>query len=198
MAELLLRRGLEGVSGIEVESAGIAAVDGARMCDLAAGQYEDAAWGAAVSEHRSRRVTDSMLRLSTLVLVTDREVRSGVVRAAPEIRDRVFTLRDAARLVQEVPLEAAALQVGAVSRLAMHLDRNRAVRGVRLPARGFFAARRREDPSSIIDGHVVGLRKHRVALDEVVLSAGAILAALAPGVLVREWGDADVRNDRCE
>lgn len=180
LAELLLRRGLEGVSDVEVGSAGVAAIDGARMCDLAADQCEDAMWREAAAEHRSRRVTDELLQLAALVLVADREVRSDVVRAMPEIRNRVFTLRDAARIVETAPLERTSHRVGAVSRLAMHLDQHRAVRGARPTSRGLFRSRRARELSSIADGHAAGSRRHRGALDEVAASVGTILAVLAP------------------
>ena len=181
LAELLLRRGLEGVSGVRVGSAGVAASDGARMCTLAGAQHDDASWRETVAAHRSRRVTDGLLQLATLVLAADRDVRSDVVRATPEIRNRVFTLRDAARLVEAVPLEVTAHRVGVVSRLAMHLDQNRAIKDVRHVPRGLLRSRRGGDLSSVADGHSAGPRKHRAAVDEVAVSVGSILTALAPG-----------------
>ena len=80
LAELLLRRELDGLSEVRVESAGVGASGGARICELVAERHADAPWVRAAQEHRSRSLTPELLASAALVLVADREVRSEVVR----------------------------------------------------------------------------------------------------------------------
>ncbi|HJG51704.1 MAG TPA: hypothetical protein K8U89_06525 [Brachybacterium faecium] len=181
LAELLLRRELDGLSEVRVESAGVGASDGARICELVAERHADAPWVRAAQEHRSRSLTPELLASAALVLVADREVRSEVVRMSPGVRDRIFTLRDAALLIDSFEIEEPARRVGRVSRMGIHLNRHRAVRGPQPPARRRLWGRREEDPSSIDDGHNSSLRHHHAALEAVSSTTSVVAAGLMGG-----------------
>ncbi|MGP9538172.1 arsenate reductase/protein-tyrosine-phosphatase family protein [Brachybacterium sp. AOP43-C2-M15] len=178
LAELLLRQGLSDMPDIRIESAGVRVKRPARICELVADREADAAWRRAADDHRSRFATRELVQDATLVLAADRAVRSAIVRSTPESRDRVFMLRDAATLAENFFPDEPTRSAGVVSRLAMHLDRNRALRGPRHRGRGSFWGHREADRSSIEDGHGSSSRRHGATLDEVAASAGAITAAL--------------------
>lgn len=184
LAELLLREALTDRADVRVESAGVHARASMGICELvadrgSAGGEGGKAWAAAARSHRSRPITPELLQMASLVLVADRQVSAEVVRASPEVRDRVFMLRDAAQHVEGFSFGHSPRHGGKVSRFAMHLNRQRAVRdrrpGLHLP----LLRRRKGDDSSIVDGHNASMRRHLAALDEVASATAGIAAALA-------------------
>lgn len=178
LAELLLRRGLEGAPGVRAESAGTLAQDGAMICPLVASWHHDAAWGAASGAHRSRRADAGLLEQAELILVSSRDVRADVVLAAPEVRGRTYTLREAAHLGRGFDSAAQPRHVGTVARYATHLDRARVVRGAVPDSHRRWWRARRADGSDIADGHGQGRRAHRAALAEVVGATAAVVQQL--------------------
>lgn len=178
LSELLLRRGLEGSPGIRVESAGTHAREGAMICALAADQMADGDRESRVPAHRSRPLTPELLAEATLIVTAARDVRSDVVRMAPQVRDRVYTMREVAFLGEGFTPEPPARRVGTVSLYAMHLDRSRTVKGP-VPARrsGWWRIRG-VDGRDIADGHTQGAREHRRTLQDVVEASAVILGQL--------------------
>lgn len=178
LAELLLRRGLEGVPGAWAASAGTSALDGETICPLVMARHEEEVWRAAAGAHRSRPIERDLLEQATLILVSSRDVRADVVLAAPEVRGRAYTLREAAHLGMDFDPTMQPRHVGMIARYATHLDRARVVRGT-VPngprRRGW--GRRAEGPD-IVDGHGRGRHAHRVALDEVSEATAVIVRQL--------------------
>lgn len=179
LAELILRRGLAGRADIRIESAGTRVRAAAEICELVSTSGDEETWRSAASSHRSRAVTPELLNDAALILVADREVRSEVVRSVPEVRDRVFTLRDAALLADGFSPDEPTRRAGIVSRFTMHLDRTRALRGRPTSRRTRCRRRPGVDWSSIEDGHGRSARRHAVAVHEVTAAVSAVVAALA-------------------
>lgn len=96
-SELLLARELAHVDGIEVASAGTAAlVDGSiptPALNLLAGSGVDG------SAHRAQQFTPELLRSSDLILAMAREHRRAIVELAPATTRRTFTIREFARVI---------------------------------------------------------------------------------------------------
>lgn len=178
LAELLLRRELSGLPGIRVESAGTRVVGSASICALVRDRGQDEAWALASEEHRPRAVTAEILREASLVLASDRGVRSEVVEVLPEVRDRVFTFLDAAHAAEGFGSDATRRRAGLLVRFAVHLDARRAYRGPELARRSFLRRRREVDRSSIRDGHGLSDRSHERSLREVTGAMEVIASSL--------------------
>lgn len=179
LAELALRRGLGEGSAFVVRSAGVRAHDGDPICAEVAARHADEGWQAQSRAHRAHEVTAEMLAEADLVLTASRDLRGELVRAAPEHRDRMFTLREAAHL--GVGFAPGGSDV--IADYVAHLDRAR-TRAAPLsgsPGRGgglrrVFARRSVEDPASIADRH--GSRGHAGTLSEVEQAVDAIRGQL--------------------
>jgi protein-tyrosine phosphatase len=178
LAELLLRRHLADLPFLRIESAGVRVQGESVICALVGDLYGDDAWRSAALAHRSRLASRDLLRGAALVLAMDRSVRSEVVRTEPAVRDRVFLLRDAANLVEGFSPDEPTRGIGVVSRFAMHLDRNRALRAIGPLVRGMFRKRREVDRSSIEDGLGLSPRRLAGALDDVTGAAEILASAL--------------------
>ncbi|MGO2820647.1 MAG: hypothetical protein ACTIA5_07600 [Brachybacterium tyrofermentans] len=178
LAELLLLRGLGDSPGVRIESAGVRARTGSAMCALAAEQLAEGGRADGAASHRSRPLTTELLDEATLILATARDVRSEVVGLAPQVRDRVYTMREAAYLGEGFAPETSARRVGVVSLYAMHLDGARAVKGPLPRRRSGWWPMRGADGRDIVDGHVHGPREHRRTLRDVVEASTAILEQL--------------------
>lgn len=177
-AELLLRNLLAGLPDVRIESAGTRVLGPSEVCDLVAARGDGEHWRRAALEHRARPVTEELLRQAVLVLVSDLQTRSEVVRTLPEVRDAVYTLRDAAFLADGFDPDEPTRRIGLAPRFAMHLDRTRALRD--RPAMRWRPWRRRRDAdwSSIEDGHGRSPRRHTAALDEVAEAVTSIATAM--------------------
>lgn len=181
LGELLLRRGLADLPGVRVESAGTEARTGAALCSLVREQF---ARGEQVSGlpgdtvHRSRRVTADLLAEATLILTAARDIRSEVVRMAPQVRDRTYTMREVAFLGEGFALGASARRVGVVSHFAMHLDGARAAKGPVPSRRAGWWRMRPADGRDIVDGHTHGAREHHRTLRDVAEASATILGQL--------------------
>ena len=107
-AELLLDALLDGVP-VRIESAGLGAATGRPMPEEMRSAI--APWGLdarAVDQHRARPLTPDLLERADLVLTMTREQRTDVVRLAPSLLSRAFTLGELARLADGAPPSAAA------------------------------------------------------------------------------------------
>lgn len=91
------------VEGVEISSAGTAAVPGGPPCArvLEASRHLDLDVFRMV-HHRARELTSAQVRAADLVLAADRSGRAAVARLAPGTSTRHFTLREAAELAQAV------------------------------------------------------------------------------------------------
>lgn len=175
MAELLLRRGLESVPGAWAASAGTLARQDDEICSLVGAWGGDESWRAAAGAHRARRAVPELLEQAALILVSSRDVRADVVLAAPEVRGRTYTLREAAHLGEGFDAASQPRHVGTIARYATHLDRARVVRGAIPDGHRFWGRGRRADGSDIVDGHGRRPRGHRAALTEVLEATTAVV-----------------------
>jgi protein-tyrosine phosphatase len=100
----LLDLGLRGVSGVNIASSGTGALIDFPMPDLA--QTVARTLGVSAPEtHRARALAVSHLREADLVIALSREHRRAVVEMLPRGARHTFTLRELARLLEDVPDE---------------------------------------------------------------------------------------------
>ncbi|MDD5432688.1 MAG: L-threonylcarbamoyladenylate synthase [Candidatus Omnitrophica bacterium] len=98
MAEALLRKIMreKGRSDVEVLSAGIMILGGLsateHTCDILLREKMD------VSEHHSQRATKEMVKKSDLILVMERRHEEKILQIAPEVKNRVFLLKEFAKI----------------------------------------------------------------------------------------------------
>ncbi|MDN5893656.1 MAG: hypothetical protein L0H93_06475 [Nocardioides sp.] len=178
LAELLLRRGLAEHPDVQVASAGTLARSGREICFRVATWRDGGDWVAEAGAHRSRRIDPDLLEAAALILVSSRDVRADVVLAAPEVRGRTYTLREAAHLGEGFDAAAQTGHLGEVARYATHLDRARVVRGTIQGRRPRWGPARRADGPDIVDGHGRNRWAHRAALEEVSEATAAIVRQL--------------------
>lgn len=175
LAELLLKQGLSDQQ-IRVESAGTHAQAGAEICPLVAVHQTDPAWGGAAKGCRSRLVTEELLAESDLVLTAARDIRGEVVRLHPEIRDHVFTFREAVLL--GAGFAVSGRRSDRVRAYAEFLDQSRPTIVLPLPERRFWGIGQKQDSLSIVDRHGRRPRMHRAAISEVEQSISMIIQQL--------------------
>lgn len=98
MAEALLKEKLkqENRADVEVLSAGIAMLEslGASFDTQELLKQE----GIDVSEHRSKKLTVEMLKKSDIILVMERAHEERIIQMAPEVRNRLFLLKEFAKI----------------------------------------------------------------------------------------------------
>jgi protein-tyrosine phosphatase len=97
-AELLLRAGLDGDPGVEVSSAGLAALAGQPVDEPVARLLADR--GVGVEGFTARQLQLPALRTAGLVLTMTAAQRSAVVTRLPAAVRRTFTLREFAELTR--------------------------------------------------------------------------------------------------
>lgn len=98
IAEFLFRKMMQDKkrTDVEVASAGIMILTGLHA---SAGAKEVLSKeGIDASGHISQRVTQEMLKKADLILAMDRSHEEAILRMAPEIRNRVFLLKEFARI----------------------------------------------------------------------------------------------------
>jgi protein-tyrosine-phosphatase len=96
--DLLRRRGL--AAGWKIGSAGVWATDGAPASVLAQAAVKER--GLDLSRHRSREVTEELLREFDLVLVMEAEQRDALAEAFPRFSSRVHRLAEMAGEARDV------------------------------------------------------------------------------------------------
>lgn len=179
LAQILMETGVDERLGIRVESVGTHARGGDPICDLAADRLSSHGYAQQATSHRARSVEADVMEQAGLILTASREVRSEIVRLSPRVRDRTYTLREAAHRGSGFQPRAVTRRGGAVVSYAAHLDQARAMMPP-VPATRSVWRRggRSEDTMSILDGHVARGRAHRMALDAVTESVETIVAQL--------------------
>ncbi|GAB3598420.1 arsenate reductase/protein-tyrosine-phosphatase family protein [Microbacterium tumbae] len=172
-AEMLMKADLDA-SGIRVESAGTHAHDGDAVCSLVAGHRSTREWAELAASHGACAVSREMLDEAALILTASREVRGEVVRLSPAVRDRTYTLREAAYRGSRFER-----RTGGVAEYASHLDRARSSLAPAPVARGLRRrGRDTDDAMSIADRHGGSARAHARTLKDVAEAAEAIIAQL--------------------
>jgi low molecular weight protein-tyrosine phosphatase len=94
----------DGLSGqITVVSAGTRAAEGRSWCREARKHVStDAETRAAMEGHEAHQLSFSGIAKATLVVTADRQTSAEVVRLDPQVRSRLFTMREAGALAQLV------------------------------------------------------------------------------------------------
>ena len=100
----LLDLGLTDITGVSIASAGTAALVDSSMPDLAQTIARDLGVLAPES-HRAALLTINHLREADLVIALSREHRRAIVEMLPRGARHTFTLRELARLLDNVPNE---------------------------------------------------------------------------------------------
>lgn len=179
LAELLMRRGLQEVEGLRVASAGTLVRNEAAICARVKQFRDDESWAEMATAHRSRPALAGLLEQAALILVSSRDVRADVVLAAPTVRDRTYTLREAAHLGADFDLSSPPRHVGVVSRYAVHLDRARVVTGPVRSVRRHWTSTRSAAVVDIPDGHGRNRWVHSAALNDVRVSVATVVRQLS-------------------
>ena len=98
MAEALFRRMMQEQKrfDVEVSSAGIMALEGLSVSEGARGVLSRE--GIDVSGYFSKRVTKDMVKRSDLILVMERIQEDAILNMAPEVKNRVFLLKEFAKI----------------------------------------------------------------------------------------------------
>lgn len=175
LAAAILRRRWDAAGlPAEVSSAGVRAMRGAPVCVVSQEVLGAPLAGAA------REITPDLVREADLVLTMEREQRSSVVRLLPGSQARVFTLREAAALLDGLLERDTRLDGLRGLAPAMH-----ALRGVVVPPADPQPRRRwwqrpvePADSITIPDGHGLDPAQHRAALERVDAAAERVAAAV--------------------
>ena len=101
--ERLMRAAFDGGSGVAVHSAGIGALVGEPIHEPMAELLRELE--VDVEGFAARRITETMVREADLLLPLTREHRAAVVDLYPGAVRRTFTLRELARLAEQVDRE---------------------------------------------------------------------------------------------
>ncbi|MCX5711189.1 MAG: L-threonylcarbamoyladenylate synthase [Candidatus Omnitrophica bacterium] len=98
MAEALLKKKLQEKkrSDVEVISGGLILLGGLGATDGTKEVLQSA--GIDISGHRSQRVTKEMVKRSDLILVMEKVHEDNILKIAPEVKNRVFLLKEFAKL----------------------------------------------------------------------------------------------------
>lgn len=100
LAELILADALTPLGDVTVESAGTGALLGSGVPDQIRQLAQ--ARGIDTSSHRARQIDGSIIRGADLVLAMSRDHRRLIVETLPAAMRRAFTLRELARIAEEI------------------------------------------------------------------------------------------------
>ncbi|MDD5422156.1 MAG: low molecular weight protein arginine phosphatase [Candidatus Omnitrophota bacterium] len=94
MAEGLLKKRLKelGKTGIEVKSAGVRAIAGFPPTDETISVMKES--GADVSGHKSKNLTDEMIKASDIILVMEPLHKFDVIRRVPDAASKTYILQE--------------------------------------------------------------------------------------------------------
>jgi protein-tyrosine phosphatase len=100
VAELILAHALAPFADVQVESAGTGALVGSVVPEQA--QRLAATRGIDASAHRARQIDVGMIRGADLIVAMSRDHRRLIVETLPASMRRAFTLRELARIADEL------------------------------------------------------------------------------------------------
>lgn len=89
-------------SNVQVTSAGLQAPVGSKMRSRTR-RIAEALGADRAASHRARQITEEMIRSADLVLVAERQQRESVLGMVPSALRSTFTIREAGRIVEQLP-----------------------------------------------------------------------------------------------
>ncbi len=95
---------LAGTGGrVQVTSAGVRAVEGQAAClEMASVAASHGLCADRLAAHRARQLTRDQAAVADLILTSDRQVRSSLLKLVPPAAPHTFTVREAAALSERV------------------------------------------------------------------------------------------------
>lgn len=180
LVEQLLRTGLDQRPEVVVSSAGTGALVGHPMTDQAQALALEFG-GRDPHTHRARALTLQQLDNADLVIALSREHRAAIVGMLPRASRRVFTLRELARLLTDLPavdLEAVNAREPSdiVGRLTQLVE-------VAASRRGFVEPPALPDDDDVVDPYRQSDEVYRHSAEQLVPAVEAILAQFSRGPL---------------
>lgn len=169
-----------GGGALLVTSAGVQVTESLAVCRDVAQYRGDDEWQQMAAGHHARPLEPDAARHAQLVLTATREHRSAIVARLPELRDRLFTLREAVWLGAGYVRAAGASASGSVDAFHSYINGMRGLRPLPAASRGLLRSRREHNQLDIEDGHGGRRSGHHAAIRGSLEAADA-LAALIVG-----------------
>lgn len=160
------------LAGVRVESAGMHASTGSRICDVVGTVISAGSEPTSFAESfRSRRISAIDIANFDLVLAATMTLRAELTSANPVYRDRFFTLREAAHIL-------TTLDGALPGTIVQRMDSARG--SVPLVAREASGVpMRRVDPFDLPDAHHLRSKKHSAVVSLALSTGDTIGSALA-------------------
>lgn len=191
LAAQLLGNRLRDVPDITVASAGIRALVGTTMPAPA----QDIARKLGVSkpdEHRGLQVSVDLLESADLILVMAREHRRAVVKMAPSVTRKTFTLREFSRLAQATSDSDLATEIGNHS--ASSIERlQAAVRAVTF-SRELFQPLSNPTDDDVTDPYMQNQKIYSQSADEMLPAVEETASLLRKSLAFPIEGESDAKR----
>jgi protein-tyrosine phosphatase len=163
-----------------VASAGMHAMAGVGFCEVATDTlirhgHEVATFAR---EFRSRRIRDLEPAEFGLILTATKEHRADLARAHPDLRDRIFTLREAAGLLSGLIAMGEARGPADFVAVVALMNKYRGALASPTIAEPFRLGRTVVEPVDIPDAHQRRVRMHRAVIDLTAAAASDIADSL--------------------
>jgi protein-tyrosine phosphatase len=173
------------LAGARLESAGMHASAGSHVCDVVRTALVGHAGAEGfVDSFRSRRISGVDVDEFDLVLAATLDLRGELARAHPVIRDRFFTMREAAHILGTLDGRGA-------SDLVARMDSARGLVPIP-PHSSDVLPIRHVAPFDIPDGHAMRSRKHAAVVSLAIAAGGdiglALSRQLAPAGTAKQGG----------
>lgn len=177
VAELILADALRAVGEVRVESAGTGALVGSGVPEQA--QKLAGTRGVDTTAHRARQIEAGMIRGADLIVAMSREHRRLIVESLPAAMRRAFTLRELARIADE--LQPGLAQAVAASGAQTPEDGMRVAVAHAAALRGTVAPPASPDEFDIVDPYRRSDETYARSFSELSPAADRVAAYLAAG-----------------
>jgi len=173
LIEQMLRERLKALPSVSVASAGMASSPGEAMEEQAAAYSR--LMGCDPSAQVARQLSERELITADLVLAVSREYRHNVVRLAPQVIRRTYTILEFARLLKHAT--AGDLDEAAGHRLDDEAGRLATLVQLAAARRGVEPQPSRPDSDDLLDPQRRGNAAHLRSFQQIVAAVDAITAA---------------------
>lgn len=189
IAEQALRAALRDFAPVQdgrlvFASAGTIAQTGQAMPDEAARISRE--FGGDPDEHGATFLSEMLVKDATLVLAMAREHRAAVLKMAPSLMRRTFTLREFDRLSRSVGEDRLVTSMHEPLVGASPEARLRAALGALADARGLAPAPERAEDDDVIDPYLRDEQTYRLAAEQLQPGIAAVRSVLT---LPAMWQD---------